>query len=378
MLSSSIKYRFYFNTLARQYVYNKRLILPLLLVCAIVYSPTRATTITTLADAFFQVAVFVAGTLYIYHRVVGRLPQLELRYLSSKSPALEVAFASVLGALPGCGGAIIVVTQYTQRQASFGSLVAVLTSTMGDAAFLLLAKKPLDGLLMIALGIAVGFVSGILVNTLPEPELEVAHRSHTPTTHNSDVVSRIASRLWQCLLIPCLLISLLLAANIQLGAMSYLVQLFGCSMAIFATLCWALDGNLQSSSTQNLETTDDFTLAVKDTHFVSVWVIASFMLYEIIVLGTGFDIATWFSSVAALTPMLGIIIGLLPGCGPQIIVATLYIQGVIPFSALAGNAISNDGDALFPAIALAPKAALLATCYSVLPALLVAYTIYWF
>ena len=63
----------------------------------------------------------------------------------------------------------------------------------------------------------------------------------------------------------------------------------------------------------------------------------------------------------------------LPGCGPQVVVATFYLNGYIPLSAELGNAISNDGDALFPAIALAPKAAILATLYSAIPALVVAY-----
>ena len=45
----------------------------------------------------------------------------------------------------------------------------------------------------------------------------------------------------------------------------------------------------------------------------------------------------------------------------------------IPLSAELGNAISNDGDALFPAIALAPKAAIIATLYSAIPAFIVAY-----
>ena len=54
-------------------------------------------------------------------------------------------------------------------------------------------------------------------------------------------------------------------------------------------------------------------------------------------------------------------------------VATFYLNGYIPLSAELGNAISNDGDALFPAIALAPKAAILATLYSAIPALVVAY-----
>ena len=42
-----------------------------------------------------------------------------------------------------------------------------------------------------------------------------------------------------------------------------------------------------------------------------------------------------------------------------------------------GNAISNDGDALFPAIAMAPKAAIIATLYSAIPAIIVAYGYYW-
>ena len=96
---------------------------------------------------------------------------------------------------------------------------------------------------------------------------------------------------------------------------------------------------------------------LQDTHFVTVWVVASFMLFEILVNVAGLDLKTWFAHYAYLAPLIAVIIGFLPGCGPQIIVTTLYIQGIIPFSALTANAISNDGDALFPAIALAPKAA---------------------
>ena len=48
----------------------------------------------------------------------------------------------------------------------------------------------------------------------------------------------------------------------------------------------------------------------------------------------------------------------------------------MPFSSLMANAIANDGDALFPALALAPKAAILATLYSALPALLIGYGFY--
>ena len=72
-------------------------------------------------------------------------------------------------------------------------------------------------------------------------------------------------------------------------------------------------------------------------------------------------------------PILAVLVGFIPGCGPQVLVTTLYLNGIIPFAALIGNAISNDGDALFPAIALTPRMAVIATLYSGIPALLISY-----
>ena len=76
-------------------------------------------------------------------------------------------------------------------------------------------------------------------------------------------------------------------------------------------------------------------------------------------------------------PIIAILFGFLPGCGPQIVVATFYLNGYIPLSAELGNAISNDGDALFPAIAICPKEAILATVYSAIPAIIVAYSYFF-
>ena len=114
-----------------------------------------------------------------------------------------------------------------------------------------------------------------------------------------------------------------------------------------------------------------------DTHFVTAWVVASFMVFEIFVNVVGIDLTGWFSDYAYLAPLIAVAIGLLPGCGPQIVVMTLYIQGIIPFSAMAANAISNDGDALFSAIALAPRAAVVATVYSSILPLIVGYGLYF-
>ncbi|EMF7410587.1 hypothetical protein V4F87_004919, partial [Vibrio parahaemolyticus] len=92
---------------------------------------------------------------------------------------------------------------------------------------------------------------------------------------------------------------------------------------------------------------------------------------------SGVDLAATFSNWGIWMPLAGLAIGMLPGCGPQILVTSLYITGAAPLSAQIANAISNDGDALFPAIAMAPKAALMATVYSSIPAFIVGYGYYF-
>ena len=78
----------------------------------------------------------------------------------------------------------------------------------------------------------------------------------------------------------------------------------------------------------------------------------AFAIYEVMVHVLGLDLKGFFSEFLLFTPLISLLIGFIPGCGPQILVTALYLSGYIPMSALISNAISNDGDALFPAIAL--------------------------
>ena len=368
---------------------NKRLLLPLFILACLAFPHLREITITALSDAFFQVSVFVAATLLIYYYAIEHLPQLELSYLSAKSPILEISFAAVLGALPGCGGAIIVVTQFTKGQASFGAIVAVLTATMGDAAFLLLATRPSEGLLIMGIGLLVGTFSGLLVNAIHKKDFlrpTAQEQKHQIKILPTNII-KISKPIWMVAIIPSLIIAFLIAFNVdfsQFGAStSTLINIFGAAMALFVVSIWALSS--KGESYKEVTSEDDtcnppskIVKVLQDTHFVTAWVVASFMLFEILVNIVGLDLKTWFVHYAYLAPLIAVLIGFLPGCGPQIIVTTLYIQGIIPFSALAGNAISNDGDALFPAIAMAPKAAIIATLYTSIPALIVGYGLYFF
>jgi uncharacterized membrane protein (GlpM family) len=94
---------------------------------------------------------------------------------------------------------------------------------------------------------------------------------------------------------------------------------------------------------------------VADTNFVTVWVIGAYLVFDLSVYFFAIDLKQVFSGFTLFTPMIAILLGFLPGCGPQVLVTTMYLAGILPLSAQIGNALSNDGDALFPAIAIAPK-----------------------
>ena len=160
------------------------------------------------------------------------------------------------------------------------------------------------------------------------------------------------------------------------GGIEAPATLWGFAGGMLCLVMWALPRLLPNLPVNETGSTDIIRRTISDTNFVTSWVVFAFLLFELTVHFLDLDLTSLFSSVAFLTPLIAVLIGFLPGCGPQILVTTLYLSGFVPLSAQIGNAISNDGDALFPAIALAPKAAIMATLYSAVPALILAYG--WF
>ena len=131
----------------------------------LVLNPTEVGSISRLAmaNAYLSVSVYVAITLFIFLRL-EKSKKYSLSNFFKNNLKLQIPIASFLGAIPGCGGAIIVVTQYLQGNITFGCLVAVLTSTMGDAAFLILAKEPISALFIFVTCMIVGSLTGFLID----------------------------------------------------------------------------------------------------------------------------------------------------------------------------------------------------------------------
>ena len=328
---------------------------------------------SSMIDAYIQVSVFVGFTLFVFIGL-DSLTKFDVKNFLSKTQKFHVGIAAFLGAIPGCGGAIIVVTQYIQGRISFGSLVAVLTATMGDAAFLILAIEPTTGLLIFGIGIIVGSISGYIIDFIhginfmqSETKIKVEFEKI-----NKTFVSNF-NFFWLFLFIPGFVLGILVAFQIEFVSPAYnsLLVFVASAGAILSIFMWSLNplSDFQCSTDKSRGL---LSRVVDTTNFVTTWVISGFLVFEIFMYFTSLDLKIFFDLWLPFVPLVAILFGFLPGCGPQVVVATFYLNGYIPLSAELGNAISNDGDALFPAIALAPKAAILATLYSAIPALVVA------
>ena len=329
---------------------------------------------SSMIDAYIQVSVFVGFTLFVFIGL-DSLTKFDVKNFLSKTQKFHVGIAAFLGAIPGCGGAIIVVTQYIQGRISFGSLVAVLTATMGDAAFLILAIEPTTGLLIFGIGIIVGSISGYIIDFIHGINFM---QSETKIKVEFEIINKTFvsnfNFFWLFLFIPGFILGILVAFQIEFVSPAYnsLLVFVASAGAILSIFMWSLNplSDFQCSTDKSRGL---LSRVVDTTNFVTTWVISGFLVFEIFMYFTSLDLKIFFDLWLPFVPLVAILFGFLPGCGPQVVVATFYLNGYIPLSAELGNAISNDGDALFPAIALAPKAAILATLYSAIPALVVAY-----
>lgn len=125
--------------------------------------------------------------------------------------------------------------------------------------------------------------------------------------------------------------------------------------------------------------------SAQETAFVSTWVYVAYLIYEFGVFGLGGGnygageaiITEVMTSAGLAAVIIGALIGLIPGCGPQVIFVALFTKGMVPFAALLANAISQDGDALFPLLAIDRRSSLWATVITTIPAIIIGVIIYY-
>ena len=360
-----------------QYLRFSKIFLFICMLLLLINEKTREIFLSSSSDAYIAVSSFVGITLLFF--VLLEKKNFNIKNFILKNKKFEIPICSFLGAIPGCGGAIMVMSLFTRRVVSFGAILAALISTMGDAAFLLIASKPQAALIILPVTFLVGIISGYFVQPFTKNFLK------TKNDHSLDLnelpknkTSYKFYKLWFVFLIPGIFLGLINAFNIELNFLFFgvdTIQIFSFFMALYCILLWVLNPltDIQMASIHE----NSYRRVVDTTCFVTVWVIVSFVLYELINFSTNGKIFDSLILFGPFIPLAAVLIGFIPGCGPQIMITSMYVSGQIPLSAQIGNAISNDGDALFPAIAISAKAAIIATLYSAIPAIFIAYLWYY-
>lgn len=320
----------------------------------------------SLSEPFLETAPWVVLTMLLYGWLDKR------QYFSvgftEKSPYRDVACCALLGAMPGCTGIMVVVKEYARKRVSFSALLAAMTATLGDASFLLFSRIPTTAIFILGSNMAAGWVLGGLYQRFGKPftyqhekKIDCMHTTKPPFVHAYVVFWYLWMLLVLCVL--CLPESVFNQPRL-LVVFGYI----GTFMVLSAEL-------FRSKQTKVSIMRFAYVLSptINACNFILRWVIIG---YAVVVLPMGIaslDIAQFLNAHVFMAPLFAAVIGLLPSCGPQVVVASLYAKDGISTAAQLANAISTNGDAVFPLFASAPRATLLATTLGFVYSLLVGY-----
>ena len=269
-----------------QYLRLSKIFLFICILLLLINDKTREILVNSSSDAFIAVSSFVGMTLLIFTFLEKKNFNLQKLILNNRR--FEIPICSFLGAIPGCGGAIMVMSLFTRGVVSFGAVLAALISTMGDAAFLLIAVKPEAALIILPVTFIVGIISGYIAQPFTKNFLkEKINKSISISDLPKNKTSNKFYKLWFFILIPGLILGLINAFNIDTNFEIFgmdVVLVFSFSAALFCVLLWVLNPltDIQMASIHE----NSYRRVVDTTCFVTVWVIISFVLYELINLST--------------------------------------------------------------------------------------------
>ena len=386
--------------------------------------------VVSMRDAFLAVTVFVAAMVLLFswlqYVTAGRF----VAWIR-ENKRFQPAIGALMGLTPGCGGAIIVMPMYARGYVTYGTVIATLIATLGDAAFVLIGAVFQNSAFLTpviavhATSFIVAVVWGYGVDSLEvtpssplgrfgpkfgssEPLGEDAAREmegkgsvieDMPREVPEGLGYRIIHqgyRVWWAITAVgfCLAILLLIwysqdpeyapelvwDPTTRDGLVTW-VGFIGTSLSIILYVSSKnfLGDDTEATIGDKLNSLDETLVhAASETAFVTFWVLIAYLAFEFGMIASGIseaDLAEQGAGIGAV--FVAAAVGLIPGCGPQIIAISAYVEGVISFPALVANAISQDGDALFPLLVRHKVASIWATIHTTLPAIIVGLAFFW-
>ena len=373
--------------------------------------------VISMRDSFLAVTVFVAVMVFLFSWLQYATSGRFVEYIRERKK-LQPVIGALMGLTPGCGGAIVMMPMYARGYVTYGTVIATLIATLGDSAFVLIGAAVTDSSFIAPLiavhviSFIVGVTWGYLVDicgitplkplgrfgpTFVQDEPQNQPKVESPL---DDLSREIPGGLgysilhkgyvvwWAVTLIGLVFAILLLVWSGQdadyslelaynpltMEGLITWIGLLGATLSIVLYIAqknWFADDTEATIGDKLHSMRETMVHAASETAFVTFWVMIAYLVFEFMLLFSGLseqDMAQYGDGLIAV--MVASIIGLIPGCGPQIIAITAYTKDIISFPALAANAISQDGDALFPLLVRHKAASLWATIHTTIPAIL--------
>jgi len=386
--------------------------------------------VVSMRDAFLAVTVFVAAMVLLFswlqYITAGRFVD-TIRENTRWQPVI----GALMGITPGCGGAIVMMPMYARGYVTYGTVIATLIATLGDSAFVLIGAAVTDSsfiapviavhLISLVIGICWGYLVDGMEITPSKPLGKFG-----PTFENNSLKPLSESKnedakevfedlgredesgwgyfllhqgytVWWIVTALGLIFAVLLLLwsaqdadftleidynPLTLHGFITWIGLIGTSLSIILYISqknWIGDDTEASIGDKLYSMRETMIHSASETAFVTFWVMSAYLIFEFSMLFSGMneaDLVLYGDGIIAV--ILAAVIGLIPGCGPQIIAITAYTKDIISFPALAANAISQDGDALFPLLVRHRAASLWATVHTTIPAIIVGIILMFF
>ena len=373
--------------------------------------------VVSMRDAFLAVTVFVAAMVFLFSWLQYATSGRFVEYIRSKKK-LQPVIGALMGLTPGCGGAIVMMPMYARGYVTYGTVLATLIATLGDSAFVLIGAAITDSSFVAPLLAvhAISFVAGVswgylvdMTGTTPhqplgrfgptfgqaKPDEETVNESplddlsrEEPGGLGYKILHQGYLIWWTVTLIGLVFAILLLVWSGQdpdyglelsfnpttMDGFITWIGLVGTSLSIilyFDQKNWFGDDTEATIGDKLHSMRETMIHSASETAFVTFWVMIAYLAFEFGMLFSGIseqDMSNYGDGLIAV--LAASFIGLIPGCGPQIIAITAYTKDIISFPALAANAISQDGDALFPLLVRHKAASLWATIHTTIPAII--------
>lgn len=305
----------------------------------------------------------------------------------------QVIIAALLGAIPGCMGGFATVSLYTHGLFSFGALTAMMISSSGDEAFMMLAMVPDKALTIFAVLFSVAVIVGLVTDyvygymfrnscgdgyVVHENDRQADTETEKETGRRHFGWKRAVMFIGVALFIVALTTGHLShhhgdhdihnAGGINLLSEDWMNVLFAAlSVIVLAVLCLASDHFIE----------DHLWKHIVRKHLPSIFLWTLGVLAFVGVILQYVDIGKWISDNTVLMILLATAVGIIPESGPHMVFVTLYASGIVPLPVLLASSISQDGHASIPLLAESKKSFLYAKAINCVTAVVVGLIAYF-